>query len=80
MGVKGSDASAGFVAWTGQKFSDDAELLKILLAAGAVAYVRTTEPQGLVGIDRWFSLTYCLEWCFDTPLTYEAPCLFLSHR
>lgn len=49
MGVKGCDTSSGFVAWAGRPSPDDAELLKILIAAGAVEYVRTTEPQALVG-------------------------------
>lgn len=47
-GVKGGDASAGIVALVVNKFPDDADLVKILLSAGAVPYVRTTETQALV--------------------------------
>ncbi|RHZ50159.1 uncharacterized protein CDV56_104675 [Aspergillus thermomutatus] len=57
MGVKGSDSSAGFVAWAGRTFLDDAELLKILLAAGAIAYVRTTEPQALMMLETSSNIT-----------------------
>lgn len=48
IGMKGLDSNGGFVGWVGRKSPDDANVLKILLAAGAVLYVRTTEPQSLV--------------------------------
>ncbi|EFR01577.1 acetamidase [Nannizzia gypsea CBS 118893] len=57
MGVKGCDTSSGFVAWTGRESPDDAELLKILIAAGAVEYVRTTEPQALLMLETISNVT-----------------------
>ncbi|PWY94257.1 glutamyl-tRNA amidotransferase subunit A [Aspergillus sclerotioniger CBS 115572] len=48
IGLEGRDSSAGFVGWIGRKSAEDANVVKILLKAGAVIYARTTEPQGLV--------------------------------
>ncbi|KAM0123540.1 hypothetical protein ACHAO1_011273 [Botrytis cinerea] len=47
IGMKDLDNTCGFVGWVGRKNNDDANILKILLAAGAVLYVRTNEPQAL---------------------------------
>ena len=48
VGMKGLSLNAGFVAWIEDIAPDDAGLLKLLWAAGAVFYVRTTEPQTLM--------------------------------
>ena len=48
IGMKGLACNAGFVAWIDYIAPDDAGLLKLLYAAGAVFYVRTTEPQTLM--------------------------------
>ena len=48
IGRKGCGTNCGFIAWGGRTSPDDALILQILLAAGAVLYVQTTEPQGLV--------------------------------
>lgn len=51
VGMKDLESNTGFASWVGRKSPDDANVLKILLAAGAVLYVRTTEPQGLMMIE-----------------------------
>lgn len=51
IGMKGLDLNAGFVAWVGTVCSKDAELLQILWNAGAVFYVRTTQPQSLMHLE-----------------------------
>lgn len=48
VSIAGRDNTAGFVGWVGRAAADDALIVKLLLAAGAVVYARTTEPQGLV--------------------------------
>lgn len=48
VGLEGLNISAGFVRYADRKSPDDAVVVKMLLEAGAVVYVRTTEPQGLV--------------------------------
>lgn len=52
IGMKDLDNACGFVGWVGRKNHDDANILKILLAAGAVLYVRTNEPQALVSFQK----------------------------
>ena len=49
IGMKGLTCNAGFVSWAENVAADDALILKILWRAGCVLYVRTTEPQSLVG-------------------------------
>ncbi|TGO28232.1 hypothetical protein BPAE_0030g00180 [Botrytis paeoniae] len=51
IGMKDLDNTCGLVGWVGRKNHDDANILKILLAAGAVLYVRTNEPQGLMMLE-----------------------------
>ncbi|KAK2745906.1 hypothetical protein FQN57_003519 [Myotisia sp. PD_48] len=51
IGLEGLDNTAGFVGWVGQKSEIDSSVVKLLLDAGAVVYVRTTEPQGLMMIE-----------------------------
>ncbi|TGO86225.1 hypothetical protein BPOR_0322g00050 [Botrytis porri] len=51
IGMKDLDNTCGLVGWVGRKNHDDANILKILLAAGAVLYVRTNEPQALMMLE-----------------------------
>ena len=51
LGMKGLDLNAGFVGWVGCVADDDALLLKPLWDAGAVFYVRTTQPQTLMHLE-----------------------------
>jgi len=48
VSMEGLDCNAGFVSWVGRVAQEDALILKILWEAGAVFYVRTTEPQTIV--------------------------------
>lgn len=48
VSMEGLDCNAGFVSWVGRVATEDALILKILWEAGAVFYVRTTEPQTIV--------------------------------
>ncbi|KAH8654967.1 amidase signature domain-containing protein [Tricladium varicosporioides] len=57
IGMKGLPNTAGFVGWEGKNNNDDSEVLKILLAAGAILYVRTTEPQGLMALETRSNIT-----------------------
>ncbi|PLB50856.1 glutamyl-tRNA amidotransferase subunit A [Aspergillus steynii IBT 23096] len=57
VGIAGRDNTAGFVGWVGRKSPDDANVLKILLKAGAVIYARTTEPQGLMALETCSNIT-----------------------
>ncbi|CUA73351.1 Acetamidase [Aspergillus nidulans FGSC A4] [Rhizoctonia solani] len=46
--VKGEDTATGFVTWAGRSVAEeDAAIVQILRAAGAVTYVKTTNPQSL---------------------------------
>jgi Asp-tRNA(Asn)/Glu-tRNA(Gln) amidotransferase A subunit family amidase len=49
--MKGLDLNAGFVGWVGRVADDDAVILKLLWNAGAVFYVRTTQPQSLMHLE-----------------------------
>ncbi|KAK1814151.1 hypothetical protein LTR12_011429 [Friedmanniomyces endolithicus] len=51
VSMKGLDINAGFVSWVGRISPDDALILKLLRNAGAVFYVRTTEPQALMHLE-----------------------------
>jgi amidase len=51
VGMKGHDLNAGFVAWVGRVGEEDAHILQILWDAGAVFYVRTTQPQTLMHLE-----------------------------
>ena len=51
LGMKGLDLNGGFVGWVGRVSDDDALLLKPLWDAGAVFYVRTTQPQTLMHLE-----------------------------
>ncbi|CAE6455067.1 unnamed protein product [Rhizoctonia solani] len=48
--VKGEDTACGYVAWAGKRVAEeDAVIVHILRAAGAIIYVKTTNPQALYG-------------------------------
>lgn len=49
IGMKGLGLNASFVGWWDRVADEDAHILKILWNAGCVFYVRTTQPQTLVG-------------------------------
>lgn len=49
--MEGCDLNAGFVAWVGNVSKEDAHILQILWAAGAVFYVRSTQPQCLMHLE-----------------------------
>ncbi|KAI0411110.1 amidase signature domain-containing protein [Xylaria grammica] len=51
IGVQGCDLNAGFVGWVGRVADEDALILQILRDAGAVFYVRTTQPQTLMQLE-----------------------------
>ncbi|KEP47879.1 glutamyl-tRNA(Gln) amidotransferase subunit A [Rhizoctonia solani 123E] len=48
ISVKGEDTSAGYVAWIGKTIAEqDATIVRILREAGAIIYVKTTNPQAV---------------------------------
>lgn len=49
--MKGLDLNGGFVAWVGRVAESDAHILEILWRAGAVVYVRSTQPQSLMHLE-----------------------------
>ncbi|KAI1497874.1 acetamidase [Biscogniauxia marginata] len=51
VGIKGCDLNAGFVGWVGNVAEEDALILQCLWDAGAVFYVRTTQPQTLMHLE-----------------------------
>jgi Asp-tRNA(Asn)/Glu-tRNA(Gln) amidotransferase A subunit family amidase len=51
IGMEDCDLNAGFVAWVGKLAKEDSHILQILWAAGAVFYVRTTQPQSLMHLE-----------------------------
>ncbi|KAJ5513276.1 Amidase [Penicillium fimorum] len=57
VGLKGRDLAAGFVSCLDRVSKDDANIVKILLDAGAVVYARTTEPQGLMALETYSNIT-----------------------
>jgi amidase len=51
VGMKGLDLNAGFISWIGKVAGADALILQILATAGAIFYVRTTQPQSLMHLE-----------------------------
>ncbi|CAE6482581.1 unnamed protein product [Rhizoctonia solani] len=48
ISIKGEDTNAGFVAWAGKSIAEqDATIVRILREAGAVIYLKTTNPQAV---------------------------------
>jgi len=62
--MKGLDWNAGFVAWVGKVAEKDAHILRILWEAGAVFYVRSTQPQSLMHLETSSNL-YGYVWKVD---------------
>ncbi|CAE7062050.1 unnamed protein product [Rhizoctonia solani] len=55
--VKGEDTSTGFVAWAGRTIAEeDATIVQILRAAGAIIYVKTTNPQSLFAFETFSNI------------------------
>ncbi|KAF7922682.1 hypothetical protein EAE99_007259 [Botrytis elliptica] len=46
--IKGLETSMGYVSWLGKYEDDDSILVKLLLKAGAVFYMKTSVPQSLM--------------------------------
>ncbi|CAE6340852.1 unnamed protein product [Rhizoctonia solani] len=52
IAVKGEDTATGFVAWAGRTIAEeDATVVRILRQAGAIIYVKTTNPQALGAVE-----------------------------
>jgi amidase len=51
INMRGRRTSAGWVKWIDRVAEDDALILKILYEAGAIFYVRTTQPQSLMHLE-----------------------------
>lgn len=51
IGMKDLNLNAGFISWCDRVGADDALILKLLWNAGAVFYVRTTQPQSLMHLE-----------------------------
>lgn len=51
INMKGLTVNAGFIAWHDRVANANAHILDILLDAGAVLYVRTTQPQTLMHLE-----------------------------
>ncbi|OTB01086.1 hypothetical protein M426DRAFT_323737 [Hypoxylon sp. CI-4A] len=51
IGIKGEDLNAGYVAWVGRVSEEDALIVQYLWEAGAIFYVRTTQPQTLMAVE-----------------------------
>ncbi|OCK79572.1 putative glutamyl-tRNA amidotransferase subunit A [Lepidopterella palustris CBS 459.81] len=51
IGMEGLSLNAGFISWHSNTSPSNAHILDILLAAGAVLYVRTTQPQTLMHLE-----------------------------
>ncbi|KAI0508689.1 amidase signature domain-containing protein [Xylaria bambusicola] len=67
--MKGLDSNAGFVGWVGRVAEEDAHILQILWAAGAVFYVRTTQPQTLMHLETSNNLYGATVNPYNTTLT-----------
>jgi len=59
--MKGLDLNGGFVGWVGNTSAEDAHILQILWNAGAVFYVRTTQPQTLMHLETSSNLYGCVK-------------------
>jgi amidase len=51
VSMRGRRNNSGWIKWIDRIDEDDAHILKILYAAGAIFYVRTTQPQTLMHIE-----------------------------
>jgi hypothetical protein len=59
IGMADLDLNAGYVAWVGTICKEDAHILPILWAAGAVFYVRSTQPQSLMHLETSNNIYGC---------------------
>ncbi|CAE6522259.1 unnamed protein product [Rhizoctonia solani] len=60
ISVKGEDTATGFVAWAGRTVAEeDASVVQILRAAGAVIYVKTANPQSLYAFETLSNIYGC---------------------
>ncbi|KAK8043061.1 hypothetical protein PG994_013544 [Apiospora phragmitis] len=69
IAMMGLDLNAGFVAWVGRVAEEDALLLQILWDAGAVFYVRSTQPQTLMHLETSSNLYGVTTNPFNSTLT-----------
>ncbi|KAI0429543.1 amidase signature domain-containing protein [Xylaria sp. FL1042] len=69
IAMKGHDLNAGFVSWVGRVAEEDAHILRILWDAGAVFYVRTTQPQTLMHLETSSNLYGTTVNPYNTTLT-----------
>ncbi|KAI0538044.1 amidase signature domain-containing protein [Xylaria digitata] len=69
IGIKGYDLNAGFISWVGRVAEEDALILQILRDAGAVFYVRTTQPQTLMHLETRSNLYGTTVNPYNTTLT-----------
>ncbi|KAJ1305475.1 hypothetical protein OPQ81_000482 [Rhizoctonia solani] len=68
--VKGEDTATGFVAWAGRTVAkEDSTIVQILRAAGAVIYVKTTNPQALFAIETFSNIYGCTTNPYNRDLT-----------
>jgi amidase len=51
ISMKDLDGNGGFIGWVGNTATQNAHILQILWNAGAIFYVRTTEPQTLMHLE-----------------------------
>lgn len=51
ISMRGRRTHAGYIAWIDRIATDDALIVKILYEAGAIFYVRTTQPQSLMHLE-----------------------------
>ncbi|KAH7337928.1 general amidase GmdA [Rhizoctonia solani] len=60
ISVKGEDTATGFVAWAGRTVAEeDASIVQILRAAGAIIYVKTANPQSLYAFETLSNIYGC---------------------
>ncbi|KAI1634092.1 acetamidase [Biscogniauxia mediterranea] len=69
VGMAGCDLNVGFVGWVGNVVEEDAHILKCLRDAGAVFYVRTTQPQTLMQVETSSNLYGTTVNPYNTTLT-----------
>ncbi|TVY76144.1 putative amidase [Lachnellula suecica] len=69
ISMKGLDINAGFICWVGNTAIEDAHILQILWNAGAVFYVRTTQPQTLMHLETSSNLYGVTTNPYNTTLT-----------
>ncbi|CAE6469135.1 unnamed protein product, partial [Rhizoctonia solani] len=57
ISIKGEDTATGFVSWAGKTIAEnDATIVQVLRQAGAVIYVKTTNPQSLFAFETFSNI------------------------